>query len=174
MNVPNRLTILRMLMVPLFMVVYMLDSIPYHSALAAAIFVLASLTDWLDGYLARKNNIVTNFGKFMDPLADKLLVTGALLCMIEKDIVAFWIVMIILSREFIVTGLRLVAVTKGIVIAAGKLGKLKTVVQLLAIITAMIAREQFVIDILMYLSAFLTALSGVVYIVENRKVLADI
>ncbi len=174
MNVPNKLTILRMLLVPVFMVVYMVDAIPYHALFAAVIFIAASITDWLDGHIARKNNIVTNFGKFMDPLADKLLVTGALLCMIEKDIVPFWIVMIILSREFLVTGLRLVAVTKGIVIAAGKLGKLKTVVQLLAIITAMIAKEQIIIDILMYLSAFLTALSGVVYIIENRKVLQDV
>ena len=174
MNVPNKLTILRMLLVPVFMVVYMVDAIPYHALFAAVIFIAASITDWLDGHIARKNNIVTNFGKFMDPLADKLLVTGALLCMIEKDIVPFWIVMIIISREFLVTGLRLVAVTKGIVIAAGKLGKLKTVVQLLAIITAMIAKEQIIIDILMYLSAFLTALSGVVYIIENRKVLQDV
>ena len=173
MNVPNKLTVLRIIMVPVFMAIYMLDVIPYHVPIAAIIFILASLTDWLDGLLARKNNLVTNLGKFMDPLADKLLVTGALLCMMERNIVDFWIVMIIVSREFIVTGLRLVAVTKGIVIAAGKLGKIKTVVQLIAIITAIISSKQILIDILMYISAFLTAFSGIMYLIDNRKVLQD-
>lgn len=173
MNIPNKLTVLRMLLVPFFMIIYAIDGIPYNAAIAAVIFIFASITDWLDGYLARKNNLVTNFGKFMDPLADKLLVTGALLCMMDKGIVSLWVVMIILSREFLVTGLRLVAVSKGIVIAAGKLGKLKTVVQLIAIITAFISKEQIVIDILMYISVFLTALSGVMYLYENRNILRD-
>ncbi|MDD6308721.1 MAG: CDP-diacylglycerol--glycerol-3-phosphate 3-phosphatidyltransferase [Clostridia bacterium] len=173
MNVPNKLTVLRIIMVPVFMTIYMLNVIPYHVPIAAIIFILASLTDWLDGLLARKNNLVTNLGKFMDPLADKLLVTGALLCLMERNIVDFWIVMIIVSREFIVTGLRLVAVTKGIVIAAGKLGKIKTVVQLIAIITAIISSKQILIDVLMYISAFLTAFSGIMYLIDNRKVLQD-
>ncbi len=173
MNVPNKLTVLRMILVPVFMVVYMIEAIPFHTALAAAIFIIASLTDWLDGYLARKNNIVTNFGKFMDPLADKLLVTGALLCLMERGIVAYWIVMIIIAREFIVSGLRLVAVTKGIVIAAGQLGKLKTVVQLIAITAAIVSIEPTVVDILIYLSALLTLISGVDYLVRNRKVFLE-
>ena len=154
MNVPNKLTVLRMGLVPIFMIVFMIESIPYHNALAAIIFIFASATDWLDGYLARKNNLVTNFGKFMDPLADKLLVTGALLCLMEQDAVAFWVVMIIIAREFIVSGLRLVAVTKGIVIAAGQLGKP-------------------IIDYLIYLSVFLTVFSGVDYLIRNKNVFLD-
>ena len=173
MNTPNKLTVLRMILVPVFMIIYMLDSIPYHTLFAAFVFILASITDWLDGYLARKNNIVTNFGKFMDPLADKLLVTGALLCLMEKDIVAYWVVMIIIAREFIVTGLRLVAVTKGIVIAAGKMGKLKTVLQLIAISAAVLSVNRTIVDILIYISVFLTALSGIDYLVRNRNVLLD-
>lgn len=173
MNTPNKLTVLRMILVPIFMVVYMLDSIPYHTYFAAAIFILASVTDWLDGYLARKNNLVTNFGKFMDPLADKLLVTGALLCLMERDIVAFWVVMIIIAREFIVSGLRLVAVTKGIVIAAGSLGKLKTVTQLIAVTAAILALPPVLVDVLIYLSAFMTVLSGLDYLIQNRKVFLD-
>ena len=162
-----------MVLVPIFMVVYMTQTIPFHMAIAAAIFIIASLTDWLDGYLARKHAIVTNFGKFMDPLADKLLVTGALLCLMERDIVSFWVVMIIITREFIVSGLRLVAVTKGIVIAAGKLGKLKTVTQLIAIIAAILSLPSPVVDTLIYLCAFLTVLSGVDYLWQNRKVFLE-
>ena len=173
MNTPNKLTVLRMLLVPVFMVVYMIESIPYNTAIAAFIFVLASITDWLDGYLARKNNLVTNFGKFMDPLADKLLVTGALLCLMERDIVAFWVVMLIIAREFIVSGLRLVAVTKGIVIAAGKLGKLKTVLQLIAVTAAILLPWKLLIDILIYLSALMTVISGTDYLIRNRKVFLD-
>ncbi len=173
MNTPNKLTVLRMLLVPIFMVVYMVERIPFHTAISAFLFILASATDWLDGYLARKNNLVTNFGKFMDPLADKLLVTGALLCLMERDVVAFWVVMIIITREFIVTGLRLVAVTKGIVIAAGQLGKLKTVMQLIAISAAILGLPSIAVDILIYVSVFLTALSGADYLVRNYKVLLD-
>ncbi|MBQ7036249.1 MAG: CDP-diacylglycerol--glycerol-3-phosphate 3-phosphatidyltransferase [Clostridia bacterium] len=173
MNTPNKLTVLRMVLVPIFMVVYMVEAIPYHTAIAALIFVLASITDWLDGYLARKNNIVTNFGKFMDPLADKLLVTGALLCLMERDIVAYWVVMLIIAREFIVSGLRLVAVTKGIVIAAGKLGKLKTVLQLIAVTAAILLPWKFLVDILIYISAIMTLISGLDYLIRNRKVFLD-
>ncbi len=173
MNTPNKLTILRMILVPVFMIVYMLGSIPYHTWIAAFVFIFASVTDWLDGYLARKNNIVTNFGKFMDPLADKLLVTGALLCLMEQNIVSYWVVMIIIAREFIVTGLRLVAVSKGIVIAAGKMGKLKTVLQLIAISAAILSVNRIIVDILIYVSVLLTAVSGIDYLVQNRKVLTD-
>ncbi len=173
MNTPNKLTVLRMVLVPIFMVIYMIESIPYHTAIAAFIFIFASVTDWLDGYLARKNNLVTNFGKFMDPLADKLLVTGALLCLMERDMVSFWIVMLIIAREFIVSGLRLVAVTKGIVIAAGKLGKLKTVLQLIAISAAILSVNRVIVDILIYVSAFMTVLSGADYLIRNRKVFLD-
>lgn len=173
MNTPNKLTLLRMVLVPVFMAMYMINAIPYHTAIAAFIFIFASVTDWLDGYLARKNNLVTNFGKFMDPLADKLLVTGALLCLMEKGIVPYWVVMIIIAREFIVTGLRLVASAKGIVIAAGSLGKLKTVLQLVAISAAILSLPPVLVDVLIYASTFLTALSGADYLIRNRKLLLD-
>ncbi len=173
MNLPNKLTVLRMILVPVFMVVYEISAIPFHTAIAALIFIFASVTDWLDGYLARKNNIVTNFGKFMDPLADKLLVTGALLCLMNRDIVSFWIVMVIIAREFIVSGLRLVAVTKGIVIAAGKLGKIKTVTQIIAVSAAILSLPTLLVDILIYACALMTVLSGIDYLVKNRKVFSE-
>ena len=170
MNLPNKLTVIRILLVPLFMIFYMMDSYTFK-IISAVIFILASLTDWADGYIARKNGLITNFGKFMDPLADKLLVVGALCCMLQSGIVNVWIVMIILAREFIVTGLRLVAASEGVVIAAGKLGKLKTFVQMITIILAIFFGKRLFIDILFYISAFLTALSGIVYIVQNRNLL---
>ena len=119
MNLPNRLTVLRVCMVPVF-VVFMLWNGLGSSAkyVAAVIFILASMTDWLDGYLARKNNLVTDFGKFMDPIADKLLVCSAMICLVEKGALPAWIVIIIIGREFIISGFRLVASDKGVVIAA--------------------------------------------------------
>lgn len=135
MNLPNKLTVLRVCMVPVF-VVFMLwegmgDTGKYA---AAAVFILASITDWLDGYLARKNNLVTDFGKFMDPIADKLLVCSAMICLVEKDALAAWIVIIIIGREFIISGFRLVASDKGTVIAASYWGKFKTVFQMVMVI----------------------------------------
>lgn len=183
MNIPNKLTVLRVILIPVFMLLYMTPSETVFSLFGAAvswttlwaliIFALASATDWLDGYLARKNGIVTNFGKFMDPLADKLLVTGALCCMVARGVCGAWVAMIILAREFIVTGLRLVAVSEGIVIAAGKLGKLKTVIQLITILVAIILGKTLLVDILFYISAFITAWSGIVYIVSNKSVFAQ-
>lgn len=166
MNLPNKLTVLRIILVPLFMALYLYGNL----AAAAIIFVIASLTDWLDGYIARKQGIVTNFGKFMDPLADKLLVTGAFLCLMDGGIVSLWVIMIVLTREFLVTGLRLVAVSAGTVIAAGSLGKLKTVLQMIAVIVAVISGSNLATDILIYASTFFTALSGIDYIVRNRSV----
>ena len=126
MNLPNRLTVLRVCMVPVF-VVFMLWNGLGSSAkyVAAVIFILASMTDWLDGYLARKNNLVTDFGKFMDPIADKLLVCSAMICLVEKGALPAWIVIIIIGREFIISGFRLVASDKGVVIAASYWGKFK-------------------------------------------------
>ena len=132
MNLPNKLTILRVAMIPLLVVVMLVPlGIPNQKWLAVAIFVLASLTDLADGKIARKYNLITNFGKFMDPLADKLLVCSALICLIELDRIPAWIVLVIIAREFIVSGFRLVAVEGGRVIAAGPLGKLKTVFQMI-------------------------------------------
>ena len=135
MNTPNKLTVARMIIVP-FLVVFLLtgwggDANRYISL---ALFVVASVTDWFDGYLARKNNLVTNFGKFMDPLADKLLVCSAMICMIELNRLPAWFVIIIIGREFIISGFRLIAAENGIVIAANYWGKFKTASQMIMII----------------------------------------
>lgn len=169
MNLPNRLTLLRIILVPVFMCVYLFG----FEYVAAAIFVIASVTDWADGYLARKNNLVTNFGKFMDPLADKLLVTAALLCLLELGTVTSWVVMIILAREFIVTGIRLVAASEGKVIAAGKLGKIKTVMQLIALTYAIIFGGGILTDVLIYLATAMTLISGIDYIAKNTYVFSQ-
>ena len=129
MNLPNKLTMGRIFAIPVFIVVFLMD---YRIA-AAVIFILAAVTDMLDGHIARKHNLVTNFGKLMDPLADKLLVMSALICMVEVGDVAGWMVVVILGREFIITGMRQVAAAQGIVIAAGTTGKIKTITQMIAI-----------------------------------------
>lgn len=180
MNLPNKLTILRVILIPVFMVLYKIQmpiafsvfniDLTWNMILADIVFIAASVTDWADGHIARKKGIVTNFGKFMDPLADKLLVTAALLCMMEDGICNMWVVMIILAREFIVTGVRLIAASEGKVIAAGKMGKLKTVVQMFTIIFAMITGANIVIEICFWICAFLTALSGAGYIKDNTHV----
>jgi len=180
MNLPNKLTILRVIMIPLFMALYVIKSpvvlsvlgieITLTMILADLVFILASVTDWADGYIARKEGIVTNFGKFMDPLADKLLVTAALLCMMADGTTNLWVVMIILAREFIVTGVRLIAASDGKVIAAGKMGKLKTVVQMITIIIAILTGRNILTDVLFWLSAALTAISGYGYIKDNLHV----
>ena len=173
MNLPNKLTVLRVLMIPAFMILYAFRS-PATSIAAAVVFALACLTDWADGRIARKYKLITNFGKFMDPLADKLLILGALCMMLKYGIVPAWVVMVILSREFIVTGLRLVAVSDGRVIAAGRLGKIKTAFQMLTVIAAIIINKKVLaVDILFYISAFITALSGIQYIIQNTDVLKN-
>lgn len=181
MNLPNKLTVIRVLLIPVFMILYLVPtetvvtvfgfSISWNMLCAGFVFILASVTDWMDGYIARKNSIVTNFGKFMDPLADKLLVAAALCCMLERCICPAWVVMVILAREFIVTGLRLVAASEGVVIAAGMAGKLKTVIQLITMITAIFTGKNIVVDIMFYISALITAVSGIIYIVQNRKII---
>lgn len=132
MNTPNKITLLRILMIPIFMIA-MLSNFTYSNIVAFFVFVLASITDGIDGYMARRNNQITSFGKFMDPLADKLLVTSALLIFIQWGQMPAWAAMIIITREFAVTGLRLVAAAEGEVIAAGMSGKIKTVVSVVGI-----------------------------------------
>ena len=135
MNLPNKLTILRMIMIPVFLVVLYIPGLGMAGNIAAAaIFILASITDFLDGKIARKYNLVTNFGKFMDPLADKLLVCSALIALVDFDKVAAWIVIIIIAREFIISGFRLIAADNGVVIAASYWGKFKTTFQMIMII----------------------------------------
>ena len=134
MNVPNTLTIIRVLLIPFFVAFMLCNITAYDNYIALAIFIVASLTDTLDGYLARKNNQVTNFGKFMDPLADKLLVCSALICLLSNGMISTVVVLIIIAREFIISGFRLVAVDNGIVIAASWWGKAKTISQMIMII----------------------------------------
>ena len=175
MNTPNKLTVFRMILVPVFMIVYLMGDgyDMLYNYVAAGIFITASITDWADGYLARKNGDVTTFGKFMDPIADKLLVTGAFLCLLNFDIINIWAAMIVLAREFSVSGLRLVAAANGNVIAAGKLGKLKTVTQLIAVPVALIFGEAGWdwTDILIWISVVLALISGIDYIAKNKDVI---
>ena len=177
MNLPNKLTILRVAMIPLLVVVMLVPlGIPNQKWLAVAIFVLASLTDLADGKIARKYNLITNFGKFMDPLADKLLVCSALICLIELDRIPAWIVLVIIAREFIVSGFRLVAADQGIVIAASMWGKVKTTVQMIMVILMLADIEQLkiVTQVMMWSALVLTVVSLIDYVVKNRAVIKDV
>lgn len=181
MNLPNKLTMFRVILVPFF-VVFMLVPFGGNQAcegiykwIALSIFVIASITDLLDGKIARKYGLVTNFGKFMDPLADKLLVCAAMICLIELERIPSWVVIIIVSREFIISGLRLVASDNGVVIAASMWGKYKTVFQMIMVIM-MIVDFQFVpfpllTVIVMWIAVVLTVISLVDYIYKNIGVL---
>lgn len=177
MNLPNKLTILRVILIPFFLVALMVDAIPYGKWIAVGIFVIASFTDMLDGKIARKYNLITNFGKFMDPLADKLLVCSAMIALIELDRIPAWVVIIIIAREFIISGFRLVASDNGVVIAAGWWGKVKTVVQMVMIIFIMCDFGGKVVgiveDVLIYAALALTIISLIDYIVKNKCVLSD-
>lgn len=177
MNLPNKLTILRMCMIPFFIAALMAEGGQNQTLryVAAAIFIAASLTDLLDGKIARKYNLVTNFGKFMDPLADKLLVCAALICLIELGELPAWMVVIIISREFIISGFRLVASDNGVVIAASWWGKFKTTFQMLAVILLIFnlpALSGFT-NIIVWVSLALTVISLVDYIVKNAGVLKE-
>ncbi|MGI6538725.1 MAG: CDP-diacylglycerol--glycerol-3-phosphate 3-phosphatidyltransferase [Caldicoprobacterales bacterium] len=175
MNLANKITIIRILLIPLFIII-LLTTFPYHKYVASLIFVLAACTDSLDGYIARKRNEITNFGKFIDPLADKLLVTSALISLVEMGKVSSVAAIIIISREFIITGFRLLAVTEGKVIAASWWGKLKTVLQIVAIITLMLDNFPFRFigvpfdQIVLFISVIVTIISGIDYIYKNKDV----
>ncbi len=176
MNTPNKLTVARMILVP-FLVVFLLTGWGGEANrwICLAIFVAASVTDWFDGHLARKYNLITNFGKFMDPLADKLLVCSAMICMIELDKLPAWVVIIIIGREFIISGFRLIAAENGIVIAANYWGKFKTVSQMIMIILLMLdfgGIFTVLTQIFIWLSVALTIISLLTYIMQNRKVLS--
>ena len=176
MNLPNKLTVLRVLMVPFF-VLFMLTDLGgvANKWIALAIFVVASLTDLLDGKIARKYNLVTNFGKFMDPLADKLLVCSAMICLIEKGSLAAWIVIVIIAREFINSGFRLVASDNGIVIAASYWGKFKTASQMVMIILLILnfgGVFEILTQIFVWISLALTVISLITYIVQNKNVIS--
>ena len=193
MNLPNKLTVLRIVLIPVFMIFAFPypESFPLFSTaewfmdckaiVAFAVFVIASVTDFLDGYIARKNNLVTDFGKFLDPIADKLLVTACLLSLSFSREAYVWATMIILIREFVVTGFRLVAAGKGVVIAAGLLGKWKTATQMVALSVLLfvpvipVGSFHDIIyvlgNIIMAVSVLLTIISGIEYIYKNRALL---
>lgn len=180
MNLPNKLTIFRVILIPFF-VFFMLAPFfeGYGNYIALAIFCVASLTDLLDGKIARKRNLVTNFGKFMDPLADKLLVCSALICLIELNLIPSWIVIIIIAREFIISGFRLVASDNGVVIAASYWGKFKTVSQMFMVIVMVFNYSlqneilYWIGIVLMYIALVLTLVSLIDYIAKNKDVLKE-
>ncbi len=174
MNTPNKLTVIRMILVPVFMVLMMFENKACQYC-GLTVFIIASVTDWLDGYIARKHNLITTFGKFMDPLADKMLTTAALLILLEKGIISSWVLLIVLGREFLVAGIRLAAVGEGNVIAASMWGKAKTVAQMVAIIVSIIlinvpfAYSNTIINILIWISTILTLVSGFDYLIKNKE-----
>lgn len=177
MNLPNKITVFRVFMIPVFLVFMLMPDIPNGRYIAAGVFIIASLSDFLDGYIARKHHLVTNFGKFMDPLADKLLVCSALICFVELRLLYSWIVIIIISREFIISGFRLIASDNGVVLAASKVAKVKTTLQMIMSIMLIINLDYPVINVLeqvvIYLAVILTVVSLIDYIVKNKAVLKE-
>ncbi|WP_026105041.1 CDP-diacylglycerol--glycerol-3-phosphate 3-phosphatidyltransferase [Halalkalibacterium ligniniphilum] len=188
MNLPNKITISRICLIPLFLVFLLAPinlgtwqgfgvDIPTAHLLAVFLFIVASATDWLDGYYARKLQLVTNFGKFLDPLADKLLITAALIGLVELQLLPAWMAIVIISREFAVTGIRLVASAEGEVIAASNLGKLKTVSQIVAISALMLYNAPFsaigfpFATIAIWIATILTIISGIDYFQKNKHIL---
>ena len=192
MNLANKLTMLRIFLVPLFLIFIAAQGIPFGTFIATIIFIIASLTDQLDGYIARSRNQVTTFGKFMDPLADKLLVTAALISLVGMQVIPSWAAVIIIAREFAVSGLRTLAASEGKIISASYWGKVKTVIQIIAIVALLIQASvgsskyltslvvgnvfmettlKYVPNILLILAVIATILSGVDYFRKNKKVI---
>lgn len=188
MNLPNKITLSRVILIPIFMI-FMLaplpigeltlfkQTMPISHLIGALIFIFASATDWVDGYLARKYNLVTNLGKFLDPLADKLLVTAALVSLVQLQFAPAWIVIIILSREFAVTGIRLIAAGEGNVIAASNIAKWKTTFQIIAIAALLLYNIPFSAvsfpfgELMLWVALILTILSGIDYFWKNREII---
>ena len=176
MNLPNKLTVLRVILIVPFVVCMLVPSLGETGMYAAvAIFIIASLTDLLDGKITRKYNLVTNFGKFMDPLADKLLVCSALICLVELSKIPAWIVIVIIAREFIISGFRLIASDNGVVIAASYWGKFKTTFQIVMIclMIADLAALSLLTNIVMWAALILTVVSLVDYLMKNKDVMKD-
>jgi CDP-diacylglycerol--glycerol-3-phosphate 3-phosphatidyltransferase len=170
MNLPNRITIFRVALIPIVLIVLYLD-IPYNVYIAAVIFAVAALTDLVDGYIARKRNLVTDFGKFADPLADKILVISVLVYLVYHQIIPDWMVIIILAREFAVSGLRLIAVSKGIVISASLIAKFKTQSQMIAVIFALLELPYY--WWIMLIAVILTVASGIDYFWKGRHLIGE-
>ena len=178
MTLPNILTCLRVVLIPVFMVLAYQNNMPCDIA-ALVVYVVACITDYVDGNLARKNNQVTNFGKFMDPVADKLLVMAALLLFVEDGTIAAWMVAIILGREFIVSALRMVAASEGLVIAANMWGKAKTMITMITLIFLLCPVGPVMLgpvslqDVLIWITVIITTISGVTYVIDNFSVIKD-
>ena len=190
MNIPNKISISRIFLIPVFILIMTIPfdwgewnigntNLQISHFVGALIFFIAAATDWLDGYYARKYNLITTLGKFLDPLADKLLVSAALILLVEMGLAPAWIVIIIISREFGVTGLRLVAAGEGIVLAASNMGKIKTVTQILAISLLLLHNFPFsyisfpFATIVLYAAMIITAISGYDYFAKNWHVMRD-
>ncbi|NRB76164.1 MAG: CDP-diacylglycerol--glycerol-3-phosphate 3-phosphatidyltransferase [Verrucomicrobiales bacterium] len=193
MNVPNQLTVARLILTFVFVALLSLEGVPFAKTGALLVFSLAAITDFLDGYLARKNNLVTNFGKLMDPLADKVLMCAGFVLLTRLELIPAWMVVVILAREFMVTGLRLLASAEGVVLAAENLGKYKTTIQIVTIIyfllylaseealfrflhpmfDAFYLGPEYLGMVLNWASLILTLWSGVSYVLKNRKLLSD-
>ena len=175
MNLPNKITIFRMCMIPVFLVFYLIDTIPANNVIAVTIFIIACLSDALDGHIARKYNLVTNFGKFMDPLADKLLVCTALICFLAQDTIPLLVVIVIIAREFIISGFRQVASDAGLVLAASYWGKFKTAAQMVMCVLLILHLDYAWFSslemIFIWLSFALTVISMMDYLLKNKSVL---
>lgn len=179
MNLPNKITIFRVILIPFFLVALLVDAIPAGKWIALGIFIVASLSDMVDGKLARKYNLVTDFGKFMDPLADKLLTCSAMIAMISLNLIPSWVVIVIIAREFTISGFRLIASDNGKVIAANMWGKVKTTVQMIMIIYLIVKVAanwdslffNVVAQVLIYAALALTVISLMTYILGNKDVL---
>lgn len=181
MNTPNKITVFRMFIAPLFLVIYFLD-FEYKMLVSALIFAIGAITDAIDGHLARKNDIVTNFGKLLDPIADKMLVTAGFLALMQDGLCNIWIVMLMLTREFAVTSVRLIAAAQGVVIPANIGGKIKTVFQMVALVSVMLVGQvnvsfglelplALISNIMLGITAVISVVSGLVYILDSRKVI---
>lgn len=175
MNLPNKLTMFRVILIPFFVVFLLVDITNYDKWIALGIFIVASLTDLLDGKIARKYNLVTNFGKFMDPLADKLLVCSALICLVALNRISAWMVIVIIAREFIISGFRLVASDNGVVIAASYWGKFKTTFQMVMICLMIADLEalHLLTMVVAWVAVILTVVSLADYLVKNKDVMKD-
>ena len=190
LNVPNLLTIARIIITPIFLAVILMDTLPHRFLIACIVFSIASITDAIDGHLARKNNQITNFGKFLDPIADKILTTSALLAFMSVGLCNIWIVMLILTREFAIASVRMIAATGGVVIPANIWGKIKTVSQMVFTILIMLLGETWEIlsntnkvlfeklpDLslisngLLWITAILTVISGIIYLNDSKKII---
>ncbi|HWI49861.1 MAG TPA: CDP-diacylglycerol--glycerol-3-phosphate 3-phosphatidyltransferase [Rummeliibacillus sp.] len=190
MNIPNRITVSRIFLIPIFVIMMIVDfgwgdmsilgvTLPVEHFVGALIFIIASVTDWIDGHYARKYNLVTNLGKFLDPLADKLLVSSAFILLVPMEAAPAWVVIVIISREFAVTGLRLICAEQGEVVAANQLGKIKTWTQIVAIASLLLHNIFFEMwgipfgTIMLYIALFFTIWSGIDYFWLNRKILLE-